>query len=217
MKNLLIIVFVSVFLFSCKKESENEATYEVTFNLNWSVTNFPTDYPVNAHFSRLIGWSHAESASYLNVGTESTEGIRLMAEGGYTSPMDEEIIALIEQGEGLELFVGNNLSNGEGEIKLEVKVTKDFPSITLTTMVAPSPDWFVAAINQSMLNENNDFTEIMVIQAEVYDAGTDDGLTYTSLNQATSPKGLITKIVDAPLGNGTALNGSFGTITFKKK
>jgi hypothetical protein len=217
MKNLLLIVFVSVFLFSCKKESENEATYEVTFNLNWNETNFPTDYPENAHFSRLVGWSHSETASYLNVGTESTEGIRLMAEGGYTSPMDEEINVLIDQGEGLDLFVGNNLSSGVGEIKLEVKVTKDFPSITLATMMAPSPDWFIASINQSMLNENDDFTEIMVIQAEVYDAGTDDGLTFTSLNKATTPKGLITKFVDAPLGNGTVLNGSFGTITFKKK
>jgi hypothetical protein len=217
MKNLLIVVFVSVFLFSCKKESENEAIYEVTFNLNWNENTFPTDYPINAHFSKLIGWSHAETASYLNVGTASSEGIRLMAEGGYTTPMDEEINALIEQGEGLDLFVGNNLSSGVGEIKLEVKVTKDFPLITLATMVAPSPDWFIAAINQSMLNENDDFTEIMVIQAVVYDAGTDDGLTFTSLNKATTPKGLITKFVDAPLGNGTALNGSFGTITFKKK
>jgi len=217
MKNLLIVVFVSVFLFSCKKESENEAIYEVTFNLNWNENTFPTDYPINAHFSKLIGWSHAETASYLNVGTASSEGIRLMAEGGYTTPMDEEINALIEQGEGLDLFVGNNLSSGVGEIKLEVKVTKDFPLITLATMVAPSPDWFIAAINQSMLNENDDFTEIMVIQAEVYDAGTDDGLTFTSLNKATTPKGLITKFVDAPLGNGTTLNGSFGTITFKKK
>ena len=217
MKNLLIVVFVSVFLFSCKKESENEAIYEVTFNLNWNENTFPTDYPINAHFSKLIGWSHAETASYLNVGTASSEGIRLMAEGGYTTPMDEEINVLIDQGEGLDLFVGNNLSSGVGEIKLEVKVTKDFPLITLATMVAPSPDWFIAAINQSMLNENDDFTEIMVIQAEVYDAGTDDGLTFTSLNKATTPKGLITKFVDAPLGNGTALNGSFGTITFKKK
>ena len=217
MKNLLIVVFVSVFLFSCKKESENEAIYEVTFNLNWNENTFPTDYPINAHFSKLIGWSHSETASYLNVGTASSEGIRLMAEGGYTTPMDEEINALIEQGEGLDLFVVNNLSSGVGEIKLEVKVTKDFPLITLATMVAPSPDWFIAAINQSMLNENDDFTEIMVIQAVVYDAGTDDGLTFTSLNKATTPKGLITKFVDAPLGNGTALNGSFGTITFKKK
>ncbi len=104
MKNLLIVVFVSVFLFSCKKESENEAIYEVTFNLNWNENTFPTDYPINAHFSKLIGWSHAETASYLNVGTASSEGIRLMAEGGYTTPMDEEINALIEQGEGLDLL-----------------------------------------------------------------------------------------------------------------
>ena len=63
-----------------------------------------------------------------------------MAEGGYTSPMAKEINALIEQGEGLDLYVGENLGSGVGEIKLEVKVTKDFPSITLATMVAPSPD-----------------------------------------------------------------------------
>lgn len=217
MKNIITILLLLTLLVSCKKEIETEATYEVTFNLNWNENTFPTDYPINAHFSKLVGWSHAETASYLNVGTASSEGIRLMAEGGYTSPMDKEINALIEQGEGLDLYVGENLGSGVGEIKLEVKVTKDFPSITLATMVAPSPDWFVATINQSMLNENDDFNEIMVIQAEVYDAGTDDGLTYSSLNQATSPKGLITKFVDAPLGNGTALNGSFGTITFKKK
>jgi len=217
MKKTLFILLVSIVLFSCKKEDESEAIYEVTFNINWTENTFPLDYPANAHFSRLVGWSHAEAITYLTEGTEATEGIRLMAEGGRTTPMDEEINALIENKEGLELILGENLATGEGSISVDVKVTKDFPAISLVTMIAPSPDWYVGVINQSMLNSNGTFQKEMVFPLNVYDSGTDNGNSFEALNDATQPKGVIMKFENTNLGNSIGYNGNIGTVTFKRK
>jgi hypothetical protein len=50
----------------------------------------------------------------------------------------------------------------------------------------------------------------------VYDAGTDDGVTYTSPDEISDPQQPITLIVDSPFGNGVKLNATIATVTFTK-
>jgi hypothetical protein len=107
------------------------------------------------------------------------------------------------------------LGTGTGEIVLKVEVTEEFPSVTLATMVAPSSDWYIAVVNINLL-ENNLFVSEKTVEGNVYDAGTDSGATFTSPNETTDPQQPITLFVDAPLGNGEALNATIATVTFTK-
>ena len=99
-----------------------------------------------------------------------------MAETGSTSPLNSEFDALINEEKGYNYFIGSSLGGGTGEITLKVEVTWAFPSVTLATMIAPSPDLYIAVVNINLL-ENNSFVNQKVVEAKVYDAGTDNGVT----------------------------------------
>ncbi|WP_372642823.1 spondin domain-containing protein [Ancylomarina sp.] len=214
---LIGLVFVS-----CNKSDgpietgiESEASYRVTFTMHWNSTDFPTDYPSNAHFSPLIGWSHPTTSTFFNVGTTASAGIEDMAENGGTAILQAELEAKIVNNEGLDFVLGSGLGSGEGEITVEVLVNAANSSVTLVSMVAPSPDWYVAAFNVNLYNGSN-FVDTKIVTAAVYDAGTDSGVTFASADANTDLKVPISLFVDAPLGDGTNLAADFATITFVK-
>ena len=221
----LVATILSVLIFlSCKKDVKelpvapddlNTTNYRVTFNINWNSTDFTVDYPTNAHFSRLIGWSHQSTSEFFKEGTLASEGIRKMAELVATTPLDNEINERIATKEGLGLYVGSNLSTGVGQIIIDVVVDKYHPSVTLATMLAPSPDWYLAVVNVNLL-ENNQFVTTKTVDGIVYDAGTDDGASYSSPNVNTYPRRAISYFVSTPLGNDTVVSLSIATITFIK-
>ena len=82
-------------------------------------------------------------------------------------------------------------------------------------MVAPSPDWYITVVNINLV-ENNLFVSEKTVEAYVYDAGTDNGTTFNSPKQTTDPQQPISLFVDAPLGDGEALNATIATVTFTK-
>lgn len=222
--SLVVLAISLLVLFSCKKDVKDlpqkpddlqTTNYRVTFNINWNSTDFPTDYPSNAHFSKLIGWTHEPNTEFFKEGTLASEGIRKMAELGATTPLDIEINEKIATNEGLGLYIGNNLATGVGQISIDVVVDKYHPSVTLATMLAPSPDWYLAVVNINLL-ENNSFVSTKTIDGIVYDAGTDDGITYTSANTNTYPRRAISYFVSSPLGNDTVVSPSIATVTFTK-
>ena len=55
------------------------------------------------------------------------------------------------------------------------------------TAVVPSPDWFVG-VNNLSLCQNNIWVSELTVPLSLYDAGTDNGLTFTSPNWETSPR-----------------------------
>ena len=100
---------------------------------------------------------------------------------------------------------------------MDIEVHTDFPAVSLVTMVAPSPDWYVACVNANLTDDKGEFVDTKTLVGHVYDAGTDNGVTFTSANSDTQPKAKIARFVDQPLGNGTEVKASFCTITFTKK
>ncbi len=218
---ILTLILAAAFLWNCDADDFEEfpsdaVTYTVSFNLDWNSTDFPTDYPSNAHFSDLIGWSHLSVSTFFEPGTKATDGIKNMAETGKTSPLDEELKNRIISGEGLDRVIGSNLSNGVGTITVDVVVHKDHPAVTFATMLAPSPDWYAAAVNV-LLFENNDYVNQKTVDLKVYDAGTDSGVTFTSANVETSPQENITVFNESPIGDGTSQSIPIGTVTFTKQ
>jgi len=217
-----IFYLVLVFLFTnCKKEEgrfiAEKSIYKVTFNLNWNSTNFPLDYPVNAHFSKVIGWSHNSASTLFKEGTIASVGIKDMAERGSTNPLDVEIASKISNKEGHQLVVGGSLTGGSGSIVLDsVEVTKTFPLLSLVSMLAPSPDWYIGVLDVN-LHENNEFLVEKTVDIIIYDAGTDSGVTFLSEDSISSPQQIIKTFIEAPLGNGIKLNKVIGTVTFVKQ
>lgn len=212
---LSCIVWIALFG-TCKPDEPAErelliAKYKVTFNFKWNAQDFPTDYPSSAHFSKLIGWSHKPSSEFFKVGSIASEGIKNMAEIGATTALSSEFDSKIKAGEGLKSVVGNGLGSGVGELSVTLEVSDKFSSISLATMLAPSPDWYVAIINENLL-ENGEFIIEKTVDALTYDAGTDSGTTFKSANAPTDPADPITIINNPPIGNGKTI----ATVTFEK-
>ena len=218
--SILLILAYSALLLSCNDSEDpidpSVATYDVTFTFTWSQDNFPVEYPSNPHFSRLIGWSHSNTTEFFQEGTIASPGIRQMAETGGPSILSNEIEDRIAAGEGIHLVSGSGLGDGVGEISIVVDVTAEYPSVTLATMIAPSPDWYVAVVNIN-LTESGEFVSSRTIEAGSYDAGTDSGNSYNSSNQATTPPEAIQVITDAPLGDGTGVSPALATVTFTRR
>ena len=220
-KSLILLLGLVFLLSSCEKDEGDPfadvdgVKYKVTFDLNWNSTDFPTDYPGNAHFSKLIGWSHTATSTFFQTGTMASAGIENMAETGGTDILASELQTRIDNKEGLDATVGGNLSSGTGTIEVVLAVDGDHPAITLATMIAPSPDWYVAVVNIGLL-EDGAFVDSKTVTAHVYDSGTDSGEAYTSPDDDTDPQEPITLFVDSPLGDGTTVNAPIGSVTFTK-
>ena len=212
-KNQLFSLFIIALIFiQCRKDDPSKATYEVAFCLNWNNKDFPIDYPSNAHFSKLIGWSHQSENDFFSLGTMASDGIKNMAELGDNSALINELNNKINDGKGLDCVIGENLNKGVGTISFNIDVDKENPSVTLATMLAPSPDWYVAVVDVNLF-ENESFVKEKTINGLVCDSGTDSGKTFKSSNEETTPKQPISLITSSPLGTSPTLC----TVTFTKK
>jgi hypothetical protein len=82
-------------------------------------------------------------------------------------------------------------------------------------MIAPSPDWFTGVHGLSLV-ENGRWLDQKTVVLDLYDAGTDSGVTYNSLDVDTQPRELIRKITGFPaLVNGMLV--PFAAYTFTRK
>jgi hypothetical protein len=140
-----------------------------------------------------------------------------MAEVGGTPTLVKELQALIDQEKGLKTYVGSGLGSGVGSIVLDITISNEFPAVSLVTMLAPSPDWYIAAVNVVLTDEDDNFIESKTIHGVVYDAGTDSGTTFTAANSASNPRENIDIITQAPLGDGNGVKSSICSVTFTKK
>lgn len=190
------------------------ARYVVVFDALWSATTHPTDFPASAHFSPLVGGTHASSARFWEVGTLSTEGIQRMAEQGRTSPLDLEVMAAIAQGRAERVLTGGAVSRSPGSVSLEFEISQDFPLITLVTMVAPSPDWFTGVSGLSLFG-NGQWVEELRVDLYPYDAGTDGGATFESPDVPLQTHVPIARLEGRPfVSNGSV--APVGRYTFRR-
>lgn len=176
------------------------ARYRVTFEATWDATTHPTDFPPNPHFSGLVGGTHRSTVSFWQAGGLATEGIRLMAERGRQSPLDIEVDAAIRAGQAQHLLVGSDVPSSPGSTSLDFEVSVDYPQVTLVTMVAPSPDWFVGVSGLNLL-ESGDWAD-RTVDLFPWDAGTDSGVSYRSADRVTAPPQAIARLTGAPVAVG---------------
>lgn len=188
------------------------ARYIVTFDATWHESTHAA--PPNPHFSGLIGGTHREAVRFWEEGGIASEGMKRMAEIGAQSPLDEEVVAAMAAGTAEALLAGGNVRGSPGSTQLEFEVSLGFPLVTLVTMVAPSPDWFVG-VSALSLFENGDWVREKEVPLTPWDAGTDSGATFLSADRPTRPRQPISRITTPPLAVG-GVAAPLGRFTFRR-
>ena len=207
---LMLLFFVNVSLVYAQSST---ATYTVTFESNWTQTAHPHssgNLPSNAHWSKLVGATHNNQVTFLEMGQTSTTGIENLAEQGVNTAFFSEINTAIDLDTAYGLIDGSGLGTAAGQITINNVITNDdFPLLTLASMIAPSPDWMVAINSISLLDGSGEWENEIILDLFPYDAGTDSGIDYTSANNDTNPKEPIISL----LGVSPFSSEKIGTIT----
>ena len=170
------------------------ATYELRFDSLWSPTDHAGAYVSSAHFSPLIGGVHSADASFWEPGGIATPGIERMAETGGTTLLRSEVNAAIADGDALAVVSGPGIDDAPDSTTIMFEATSDHDRLTLVTMVAPSPDWFLGTHGLSLRDANGGWIDEIMLDLEVYDSGTDSGPNLTSPNADTNPQEPIRNI-----------------------
>lgn len=193
----------------------DSAQYRLTFNSTWSAATHPTDFPSpNEHYSPLVGGTHDSGVTFWEPGGLATVGLKNVAETGGTGNMASEVNAAISAGDAEFLLNGGGLGSSPGATEMTFTITQSHPLVTMVTMIAPSPDWFVG-IHGVNLFVDGDWVDERSIPLLPYDAGTDDGATYASPNAASDPPQTIQPITGYPLENEGSV-APFGSFTFSR-
>jgi hypothetical protein len=158
------------------------------------------------HNSLVTFWQRDANASV---------GIQRMAEVGSQSALLTEVNAAIAQGTANRTLSGPGIGNGSGTAVISFTIDRTHPLVTLTSMVAPSPDWFVGVRNLPLL-ERSRWVSRKTVNLFPYDAGTDSGATFQSPNEVAAPRGVISRIVTSPLAAGRGKTRMMGTMTFRR-
>ena len=188
---------------------EAPVAYEVVFDATWNAGDFPGAFPGSAHFSPLVGGVHSEQVNFWAVGQLASPGIELMAEVGGTSTLVSEVEAAIAQGSASSTIRGSGLS-GLPRTTSEIFTASETHSLaTLVTMIAPSPDWFVGVSGLPLRNDQG-WIGSQTVELFGYDAGTEEGLQFSTGNPPSSPHVPIGPIDNSPFAGLPAL----GTFTF---
>jgi len=196
MRHLLIIGITLLYLTSCKKEEfgNEDIIYTISFVGNWNNINHPLNYPSDDHFSPITGMIHNDKVSLFKKGSIASSGIEIMSESGNTTILISEIA---QNGNNVFKTIKMSGANtGIDTVKYQFDVNDSHTYISLVSMIAPSPDWFVA-LNNYNLKPNGEWIQKVTIPMLAYDAGTEEGIEYSYSNDDEIPKLPIT-LLDVP-------------------
>lgn len=197
------------------------ANYVLSFYGLWKQDRHPnTTLPGNAHFSPLVGCSHGSGYVMWRAGQKASPGVELVAETGRTDTLVDEIEAQIAAKNAWMLILPGGPQLGPEAVKTEigVQVTANFTAVSIMTMLAPSPDWFIGIDSRDMCDggkwqESKNFTLL-----PPWDAGTEDGTEFSTDNDPSNPHVNIVDITNKMAGafNGPNRIPSLGQFRFVK-
>jgi len=186
------------------------ASYTVTFNATWSSETHPDHFPPNAHFSSVAGAVHNETVSFWQVDSNASEGVKQISEEGLPEFFLQEVSNAVDDSTAFSAVESEGINSPPGTISFEIQVTRQFPLVTLISMIAPSPDWFTGVSRQNLFSDG-DWIENLQADLLAYDAGTDSGEDFTSPDSATIPQQPVSL-----LDFGADSLNKFGEIIFER-
>ena len=170
----------------------SSAVYLLTFTGAWTSSATPDGLPSGAHFSPLIGGVHNANVTFVEGDGTASAGVESMAEVGGTAGLEAEVSAAVA--DALSVLKGSGNISTTGTQSLTATLTSEHPRVTLLTMAAPSPDWFVGVSGLLLLNSGGRWLRSHEVELYPWDAGTEDGGEFSLANDPTAPPGVITSI-----------------------
>lgn len=199
MARILVALMLMVSLVSCTKQQNFPVKYSISFTSTWSAQTHPTDYPQDAHFTPFEVFSHKASTEAYTVGYIATDGIKDMAETGRLTKLEEEIDIFRGGDRALDRASGLSVDYLQTSTVF-LGFNDDHSYFTLVSMIGPSPDWFVG-LKAVPLKVNGEWVDSLVLTPTVLDAGTDNGISFTSDDNPAIPPNVISTITSQPLAD----------------
>ncbi|MES0340836.1 MAG: spondin domain-containing protein [Candidatus Humimicrobiaceae bacterium] len=170
--------------------------YNFKFDATWSNDSHPDDYVSSAHFSPFVVYSYngTDQGRIFTTDSISTSGMEEMAETGATGILEEEINQIIDSSNALNYAKAVKIDS-PGQTEKILEFTQEFSQFIFVTMIAPSPDWFVAG--EADLFIDGQWVDKMILDVISFDAGTDSGDSLTAANSDTDPKQPINRFDDS--------------------
>jgi len=153
--------------------------------------------PSGEHFTTLIGATHDAGDPLWTSGGMATTGIENVAEQGSTAALAGEIQARITAGTAGEQITVPGINSFPTTTQATFEIEIDDPNVSLISMVAPTPDWFVGVSDLSLRNGNL-WVQTLTVDLHPYDAGTEQGSGFSLSNPATVPQEPIALIDGSP-------------------
>jgi len=187
-KKDLSILFIITFLVSITTFGQSIATYDITFSSVWNSGDHGT-LPNNPHWSDLVGATHNDQVTFFEIGEMASLGIKDVAELGHNTQIMGEVSTAITNTYA-DQWLKQSFSGGAlGSATLtNIEVSEDFPLLSLVSMIAPSPDWFIGVNSFSLLDGSNNWKTFVEMDMFPTDAGTDSGANYGSADLVTAPQ-----------------------------
>jgi hypothetical protein len=163
------------------------ATYRLTFTGTWSAADvLPGTYPRTAHFTGLVGATHAPGHALWEPGGLASPGVESVAEIGATLTLFTEVSQLIASGAAGTALIAPGLSPLPSSLVLEFSVDDEHPQVSFASMVAPSPDWFIGVSGVDLRGPSG-WVPHLSYDLRPWDAGTEQGTAFALSNPDTIP------------------------------
>lgn len=175
----------------------DEARYKFTFEGLWRNETHPKDFPKTlwlTHFSDVVGGTHGKNFSFWGEGQIASPGLKLLAEWGATRIIDSELRSQSRHFRSLVKATGLWYPGVNANTSSTFRVDKRRNLLSLVSMLGPSPDWVVGVSGLNLCLPNCSWIEDQIIDLYPYDAGTDNGVSYMSINSPAVPQEKIHKI-----------------------
>lgn len=187
------------------------ATYVVRLEIEWSGTTHPGTLPPNSHISPPVVVGHGRTGDLFASGTLASPGMEAMAERGATDTLRDELAANPTVS---SVQVGSSLFGAGSQTYTVVADRSSGDLVSLVTMLAPSPDWFVGVADVDLFADDA-WVDELSIDLGAYDAGTDSAPGFVHTNSDTRPAEPISGPRDAAFASAVA-EGRFGTVSFTR-
>ncbi|XP_058462805.1 spondin-2 [Malaya genurostris] len=168
--------------------------YRIRLVTNWSKELFPKHYPEfrpPPQWSMTYGQSHSAAFHLFQLNEPASESVKIFVESGHAHALEEELTdrnaAIYDE------FHLHKIPKGLGVSEATFFVDGHHNKVSFITKIIPSPDWFIG-LDSYNLCSGGKWIKNVTIDLNPLDAGTNNGLTFTSPKWPTNPPNVIETI-----------------------
>eukprot|EP00533_Pseudo-nitzschia_delicatissima_P002600 CAMPEP_0116106304 /NCGR_PEP_ID=MMETSP0327-20121206/15563_1 /TAXON_ID=44447 /ORGANISM="Pseudo-nitzschia delicatissima, Strain B596" /LENGTH=265 /DNA_ID=CAMNT_0003598905 /DNA_START=32 /DNA_END=829 /DNA_ORIENTATION=+ len=192
------------------------AAYSCVLTNTWSGARHPIDYPSgSAHWSPPVLLAHNRFVDLWTPGDFASPSIENIAELGNTDALQAEIEIYQTQGLAGDFVRGVHQFNAVDPPQVfdPIVLSPSYPYLSTISMIAPSPDWFSGLDSFSPRGPEGYWYKTFDIATYPFDAGTEEGDTYSLDNEESVPHGPIYPLTrDTVPENGVFLDPTGTTV-----